>query len=86
MATPSQYVLEPMFPACVVNEKDVIKTIQRLKLHHCSIAKDTPAYGAPTIIHDCVEDLKGRLIYRRDGCGVQVTYCPVCGKKARSRP
>lgn len=86
MAKRQIYVLEPMFPSYVVNDEDAIETIQGLKLHYCRIAKDTPSYGDTTKIHDCVEDLKGRLIYRRDGIGVQVTFCPVCGKKARSRP
>ena len=86
MAARRRNVLEPMYPAYVVDEKDTIETLKGMGLHHCKIPMDTPQYGDPTKIHDCIEDLKGRLIMRRDGVGVQVTFCPVCGKKARSRP
>ncbi len=86
MAIRRRNVLQPMFPAYVVDEKDTIDTMKNLGLHHCKIAMDTPMYGETTKIHDCIEDLKGRLIMRRDGIGVQVTFCPICGKKARSCP
>jgi hypothetical protein len=86
MALRRKTLLQPLFPAYVVNEKDAIETMQHLGMHYCRIATDTPMYGVHTKIHDCIEDLKGRYILRRDDIGVQVAFCPVCGKRARTRP
>lgn len=79
-------ILQPIFPAYVVNDKDAIETMQNLGLHYCSVACDTPMYGPCTKIHDCIEDLRGKLIFRRDDMGLQVSFCPICGKKARTQP
>ena len=79
-------VLQPLYPAYCVDDKDTVSAMQGLGMHYCKVRCDTPMYGDCTKIHDCIEDLKGKFVFRRDGMGVQVEYCPICGKRARTRP